>query len=304
MTTLKNFAGFVLAATMVSTLSAETHCPGNVESLPLYAVNGHLFVMDVSINHSGPYKFLLDTGTQFTILDSSLASELHVASQGAADVVGSGFHISASLATLDRIEAGSHGVSNLDVFVDDLERLRSIDLRVRGIVGEDFLAHFDMLIDNAHGVLCLDDTGAIRGNVKGPHVELLEPALAGGGAQSPMSLIVAARISHARRPVRLKLDSGSNAVVLYDASQYMALGSFHGASLHGAGGDGVQRKFATLPPQDVKIGPLEMDRVPLLTPTGSDMNPQGAQIDGLMATSRFRRIFVSHADHFAVLEPW
>jgi hypothetical protein len=304
MTNFKGFASVVLAATMVSTLSAETHCPGNVASLPLYPVNGHLFVMDVSINHSGPYKFLLDTGTQFTILDSSLASELHLANQGAADVVGTGFHVSASLATLDRMEAGSHAVPNLDVFVDDLDRLRSIYLQVRGIVGEDFLAHFDMLIDNAHGMLCLDETGAMRGNVKGPRIELLVPAQAGGGARLPRSLIVAARISQAGRPVRLKLDSGSNAVILYDASQYLALGSFQGASLHGAGGDGVQRKFAALPPLDVKIGPLEMDKVPLLTPTGSGMNPQAAEIDGLMATSRFRRIFVAHADHFAVLEPW
>jgi len=303
MTTLKGFASVVLAATMVSTLHAETRCPGNVQSLPLYPVNGHLFVMDVSINHSGPYKFLLDTGTQITIIDSSLASELQLANQGAAEVVGAGFHVSAYLATLDRIEAGTHAVPNLDVFVDELERLRSIDLRVRGIVGEDFLAHFDMLIDNEHAMLCLDDTGAIRGNVKGPHVELLLPAQVGGGVQLPRSLIVAARISHAARPVRLKLDSGSNAVILYDASQYLALGSIQGASFHGAGGDGVQRKFEALPPQNVKIGPLEMDNVLFLTPTGSDMNPQGSEIDGLMATSRVRRIFVAHADHFAILEP-
>jgi len=125
----------------------------------------------------------------------------------------------------------------------------------------------------------------------------------GGGVQLPRSLIVAARISHAARPVRLKLDSGSNAVILYDASQYLALGSIQGASFHGAGGDGVQRKFEALPPQNVKIGPLEMDNVLFLTPTGSDMNPQGSEIDGLMATSRVRRIFVAHADHFAILEP-
>jgi hypothetical protein len=304
MTGFKGFASFVLAATMVSAISAETHCPGNVASLPLYPVNGHLFVMDVSINHSGPYKFLLDTGTQFTILDSSLASELHLANQGAADVVGAGFHRSASLSTIDHIAAGPHARPNLDVFVEDLDQLRSVDLQVRGIVGEDFLAHFDMLIDNAHGMLCLDDTGAMRGNIKGPHVELLEPAQEGGGTRLPRSLIVAARISHAGRPVRLKLDSGSNAVILYDVSKYLALGAFQGTSLHGAGGDGVQRKYAALPPQNVNIGPLEMDKVPFLTPTGSDMNPQGAEIDGLMATSRFRRIFVAHADHFAVLEPW
>ena len=304
MSTLKGFASVVLAATMVSALSAETHCPGNVESLPLYPVNGHLFVMDVSINHSGPYKFLLDSGTQFTIVDSTLASELRLSNQGAANVVGSGFDESATLATLDYIAAGSHAVISQDVFVYDLDHLHSIDLHVRGIVGEDFLAHFDMLIDNAHGILCLDESGAMRRSIKGQHVELLMPAQADGGKQLPRTLIVAARLSNGKRPVRLKLDSGTNAAILYDFSQFLALGSFQGASLHGAGTDGAQRKFTSLPPLDVKIGSLEIQKVTFLTPAGDEKNPQMAEIDGLMGVGHFRRVFIDHADHFAVLEPW
>lgn len=303
MTTLKGFAGFVLAATMVSTLSAETHCPGNVESLPLSPVNGHLFVMDVSVNHSGPYKFLLDTGTQFTIVDSALAADLHLSNQGAANVVGAGFDESASLATLGHIAAGSHELANLDVFVYGLDRMRSIDLNVRGIVGEDFLAHFDMLIDNAHAILCLDESGAMRRTIKGERVELLMPAQAGAG-QLPRTLIVAARLSNGKRPVRLKLDSGTNAAILYDAAQFLALGSFQGASLHGAGSDGAQRRYGSLPPVDVKIGALAMEKVSFLTPTGDAKNPQTGEIDGLMGVGHFRRVFIDHADRFAVLEPW
>jgi len=303
MTILKGFASFVLAATMVSTLSAETHCPGNVESLPLYPANGHLSVMDVTINHSGPYKFLLDTGTQFTIVDSALAQELHLSNQGTANVVGAGFDASASLATLDHIAAGSHGRANLDVFVYGLDRMNSINLNVRGIVGEDFLAHFDMLIDNAHAVLCLDDAGVLRRTIKGQHIELLMPAQA-GAEQLPRALIVAARLSNGKRGVRLKLDSGTNAAILYDASRYLALGSFQGTSLHGAGSDGVQRRYASLPPLDLKIGALAMDKVSFLTSTGDTKNPQMAEIDGLMGVGHFRRVFIDHANRFAVLEPW
>jgi hypothetical protein len=304
MTNLNGFTCFLLAATMLSTVSAETHCPGNVESLPLYPVNGHLFVMDVSVNHSGPYKFLLDTGTQFTIVDSALAFELHLSNQGAADVVGAGFDESAFLATLDHIAAGSHALASQDVFVYDLDHLHSIDLHIRGIVGEDFLAHYDMLIDNAHAMLCLDESGAMRRSIKGQHFGLLMPAQTGGGKQLPRTLIVSARLSNGKRPVRLKLDSGTNAAILYNAPEFLVLGSFQGAALHGAGGDGVQRKFASLPPLDVKIGALAMEKVSFLTPAGGERNPQIGEIDGLMDVGHFRRVFIDHADHFAVLEPW
>src|SRR5208282_1057314 len=98
MTNFKGFASLVFAATVVSTASAETHCPGNVASLPFRLVNRHKIVLAVSINHSGPYNFLLDTGTQVTMVDPSVAAELHLETQGAAVVAGAGSHQSASFA--------------------------------------------------------------------------------------------------------------------------------------------------------------------------------------------------------------
>ena len=49
MTTFKSFVFLVLAATVVPALAAETHCPGNVASLPLRLVNRHQIVLAVSI---------------------------------------------------------------------------------------------------------------------------------------------------------------------------------------------------------------------------------------------------------------
>ena len=56
-----------------------------------------------------------------------------------------------------------------------------------------------------------------------------------------------ARLSDGMRPVRLKLDSGSNVPFLYNKSEYMALGMLRGASLHG-GSVAAQKTFMTLPP--------------------------------------------------------
>src|SRR6201985_3058504 len=108
MSTFKWFASLVLAATIVPALPAEPHCPGNVASVPLHLTNGHQMIVAVSVNHSGPYNFLLDTGTQITMVDPSLASELHLNPQGSAAVTGVGFNSAASFAQLDLLEAGSH----------------------------------------------------------------------------------------------------------------------------------------------------------------------------------------------------
>ena len=84
MSAIKCFASMSLAAIVLPVLHAEPRCPGNVASLPFRFVNRHQIVLAVSINHTGPYNFQLDSGTQITMIDPSLAAELHLDTQGAA----------------------------------------------------------------------------------------------------------------------------------------------------------------------------------------------------------------------------
>ncbi len=302
MTNFKSFASLVLAATIVPALPAETHCPGNVASLPFRFVNHHLIVLAVSINHTGPYNFQLDTGTQITMIDPSLATGLHLETQGAAIVAGAGSRQSASIAKLDLLEVGSRSVANQRVVVYDLQNLQSADLHIQGILGEDFLEHFDMLIDNAHSLLCLDDTGAMRAGVKGTHIPLVASAEAANGAVLPGLLIIAAHLTDGTRPVRLMLDSGANAPILYNTSQYMALQLSQTVAVRGSGVDGAQRIFSALPPQDLKIGPLELTGVPFFSLAGSQKDSIAKGFDGVLTIGLFRRVFIDHTGHFAVLE--
>jgi hypothetical protein len=299
------FASFVLAATIVPALPAEPRCPGNVASVPLHLTNGHQIVA-VSVNHSGPYNFLLDTGTQMTMVDPSLAAELHLNTQGSAEVAGVGFLTSAPFAQLDLLEAGSHAVANQKVVVFDFQNSHSVDLHLfRGVLGEDFLGEFDMLIDNARNLLCLDDTSAMAADVKGPHIALIAPARTTNGMPALRSLIIAARLSDATRPVRLKLDSGTNLSFLFYTARYMPLELLAGTSLLGGGFDRAQRPFSTMPLQNLQIGPLKIPGVPFFTYADS---PEGlsrtSAYDGLLTLGIFRRVFICHTHHFAVLEQW
>jgi hypothetical protein len=303
MKNFKIFASLVLAVATVSTLSAETRCPANVASLAFRLVNDHQMIVPVSINHAGPYNFLLDTGTQITMVDPSLASELHLATEGQARVASVGTQASASFARLDLLEAGSHSVANQKVLVYDLANLDATGLHIQGVLGEDFLEKFDMLIDNAHRLLCLDDSTAMRADVKGPHVPLLAPAQTSDGAPLSTSLIVSVRLSDGLRPVRLKLDSGANVCFLYNTSEYMDLDLFHGASLNGGGANSQHRTFTALPPQNVNISSVQLSKVPFVTLVGARKDSRTSDFDGLLTLGLFRRVFIDHADHFAVLEP-
>jgi hypothetical protein len=305
MSTFQWVASLVLAATIVPTLPAEPHCPGNVASVPLHLTNRHQMIVAVSVNHSGPYNFLLDTGNQTTMVDPSLAAELHLNTLGSAAVAGVGFDAAASVAQLDVLEVGSHAVANQKVVVFDIQNPDSVDLHFRGVLGEDFLSQFDMLIDNAHNLLCLDDSARMRADVKGPHIALLAPARAANGMPALMSLIIVARLSDGERPVRLRLDSGTHVSFLFNTYRYLPLGLLRRTSLLGGGLDGAQHPFATIPLQNLRIGQLEIRRVPFVTFADS---PEGlsrtSAFDGFLTLGLFRRVFISHAHHFAVLESW
>jgi hypothetical protein len=306
MSTLQWFVSFVLASTIVPALTAEPYCPGNVASVPLHLTNSHQMIVEVSVNHSGPYNFLLDTGTQMTMVDPALAAELHLNTQGSAGVAGVGFLASAPFAQLDLLEVGFHAVANQKVLVFDFQNSHSVDLRLfRGVLGEDFLGEFDMLIDNAHNLLCLDDSSAMVADVKGPHIALIVPARATNGTPVLGSLIIAARLSDGTRPVRLRLDSGTNVSFLFYTARYMPLELLARTSLLGGGFDRAQRPVSTVPLQDLQIGSLEFPSVSFFTyADSSEGTSRTSDYDGLLTLGIFRRIFICHAHHFAVFEPW
>jgi len=306
MSNFKRFASFVLAATSVSALYAEPHCPGNIASVPLHLTNGHQMIVAVLVNHSGPYNFLLDTGTQMTMVDAALAAELHLKTQGSAGVAGVGFHASAPFAQLDLLEVGSHAVTNQKVLVFDAEFSHSVDHQLfRGVLGEDFLGEFDMLIDNAHNLLCLDDSSAMATDVKGPHIALMPPARATNGMPALRSLIISARLSDGTRPVRLKLDSGTNVSFLFYTARFMPLELLARTSLTAGGFDRALRPVSTIPLQDLQIGSLEFPRVSFFTYADpSEGLSRTSACDGLLTLGIFRRVFICHTHHFAVFEPW
>src|ERR1700693_535746 len=98
MSLIKYLASISLAAVALPTLHSQPHSPGNIASLPFHLVQRSRIIVPVGINHTGPYEFLLDTGAGSTIVDPLLATELHLETQGPAEVAGVGFNMHTSFA--------------------------------------------------------------------------------------------------------------------------------------------------------------------------------------------------------------
>jgi hypothetical protein len=304
MSLIKCLACISLAATTLPTLHSEPHGPGNVASLRFHLVQRSRIIVPVVINHTGPYDFLVDTGTGSTIVDRFLATELHLKTQGSAEVVGVGFSTHGSFAYVDLLEAGSHSVANHPVVVQDLQPLQDADLHIRGIIGGDFLGYFDVLIDYAHRMLCLDDTKVMQAAVKGGHIALVTLPQAPDEVPLTTMLIIPVHLSGFAGRLLLALDSGANAPFLFNHAMFLTPGLHETRQRDGYGANGVKREFSILPPQSMQISSLNIQKVSFAVPAGSAENALTSREDGLLTTVLFRRVFISYADRFVVLDPW
>ena len=184
----------------------------------------------------------------------------------------------------------------MEVVVYDLRNLKSIDLQVRGILGEDFLQHFDMLIDNAHKMLCLDDSSAMRAEIKGTHIEMLTPTQAD---VPPNSLIFGSPSFGCEAAASLKARLRRKRSVSLQRPSVHGGRTVSGSILARKRNEWIASRVRRLPAQNMKIGSLELEKVSFFTQAGVQKDSRTADFDGLLTMGLFRRVFICHAEHFA-----
>ena len=160
-------AALLVAVLFTVGLHGETPCPANITPVAFHNSRQHQMVVQVSINDAGPYDFLLDTGTQMTVIDRSLAAELALPTSGNAVVAGISVQGQIRYAQLEMLKLGRYASTNLRVLVFDMNKIQRAKFAIRGLLGQDFLSRFNLFIDNARGVLCIDDSGAMEASVRG-----------------------------------------------------------------------------------------------------------------------------------------
>ena len=181
--------------------------------------NDYLIVVPVTINGSGPYDFVLDTGSNNTMLDQKLVDDLALPHGKATTIFGANGSTSLSAVYADSLSIAGATVDGKGLLLFSSANLRSLAPKVRGILGEDFLQNFDILIDYRHQIIQLESgLGPLAQTLAG---ERLPVQLSGTWQGKPTfgRLVLIGRIHElGDNPVSLLLDSGVNSLTLFRES--------------------------------------------------------------------------------------
>jgi len=258
----------------------------------------------VRINQSGPYDFMVDTGSQLNIIDPALAAELKLKSQDKVGLVATATVFQASIVVLDSLETGLQSVAKPLAAVQDLGPIQAADPRIRGVLGENFLAHFDVLIDYSHRLLCLDARNLMQRELRGERIPLVPSKRSEAEVPFSKRLVVEVNLSDTgTRPILLQIDSGSDGPILYAGNRKLEQLLLSRAKLRVSDVSDARLAFAILPPQDMRLGRRTVRNVSFVTPASGAQKIPVREEDGVLATVLFQRVYVSHLDHFIIFDP-
>jgi len=244
---------------------------------------GSLVVVPVRIGNAGVYSFLLDTGTDTTVVDSGLAAELGLVATGRTTLMTTNGSTPANLATAT-VGFGAIQAENVEVLTTSLDALLAVDRDVRGVLGQDILRRSSWLVDYRRGVVDQDVDGS---------------AASLAGARLPLKWSAGrptvAGIFDGGEPVNLVLDSAANGLVLFAPNATRgSRGSMRMRSLD------VEAEVPMVAAGTLRVGPVLFDRPRAGLVVRSDYEPGEG---GLLPTSMFDAIYFDTARNEAVVVP-
>jgi predicted aspartyl protease len=256
-----------------------------------------MIIVPVSINGSVPYDFLLDTGAAKSMVDRKLADELALPRVAEKTVTGMLAATTMSVVHVNSLSVAGASVSSGEIFGSD--SLPAISAKVRGVLGEDFLKNFDLLVDYRHQMIELESsTGSLAETAVGEHLPLQLDGVYQGQA-THNRLVISGNIPElGGRPMTLLLDSGANHMVLF--RENLGAGGAHNETVQ----ERAQRSWITSDTTTRTFRQLTLGKssVQNLTVVGLARRPN-VDIDGLLPTSMFHSILISHQGKFAILNP-
>jgi hypothetical protein len=282
----------LIAVALLSTAPALFAEVPTSSVVPFHVVRGFAVIVPVTVNGSGPYQFMLDTGSTISAVDLDLARELGLQVKQGGTVQTLVESVPVSLAQACRISVGPVTELSAEVMVRDLNGLRRIDSAIRGVLGQNALEHANFLLDYQHKLLEFDIDGELERSLAGHHIPLRRE----GVKDNPefANLAVQARITtDGVQVMNFLLDSGSPSLVLFGLP-----GNLNGGQSL-VGDVAGHQQMAELHQRQLVIDGKSRE---VATQTVA-FHGAGAAIGGLLPTGIFSRIYISNRGGFAMFEP-
>lgn len=239
---------------------------------------------EVYVGGRGPYLFLVDTGSQTTLVEPALAASLGMRPTFQTEIVsvtGSRF---APGVTLEGMRVGGFDIPPVEALFDDPVQAKQVVPGVRGVLGINALRQVSFLLTPRDGVIRIG-SDAVRPT---------------DGVAVPMRevegrIVIGARMG--REPLSLVLDSGANHVVLFRMPDAMARTSPVSSTVTTL--DGARQAAATTWTAEMTVE----DKLRMKTRPAVVVQRAGSPVDGLMPVSAFESVYVDRARNEVVLLP-
>ena len=258
---------------------------------PFRLLNAGVPMISIQVNDQGPFNFLIDTGTDTTIVGLTLARQLSLAAvdhvrlntlAGSEDSVES---------VVRRLTIGLVRADDLRVLVEDLSSVRKIFPGVDGVLGENFLSRFNYTLDYRAHSIRFELNNEVRDTLYGEKVPILQT----GGRL----IVLAEAEADGHAKLRLTLDSGANSLLLLNRA-CEALGLSTSATTIRRIGWGAS-KFAVGRVRTLAIGSQRFYDVQAFLPTEPAVWERLE--DGVLPAKFFDALYVNNHEGFVVLNP-
>lgn len=292
--------GFASATPLILVLSIhaqDIHAQDMSAHIAMEEMSG-VPIVEVSVNGSGPYPFVLDTGANVTVISRQLLRKLNIPWVGSVT-------IAASLgdSAQQRTEAATLGIAgqaveHVEINTLDDGQLGALEGHAQGILGENFLKYFDLLIDNDHHSFTLDRTTNLADSFEGEHLPLARTGKDRFGGTRDR-IVVPLQVALLARPLSFLLDSGANTAMLFPARQEAAQIAWR--SSRGSIQSLNMSQDCHVEQTTLAVGRQRLQGVVLAA--CENRTRDETDTDGLLPTDIFHRLFISHHRDYVIANP-
>ncbi|HTC94261.1 MAG TPA: pepsin/retropepsin-like aspartic protease family protein [Terriglobales bacterium] len=247
------------------------------DAVPLRVIH-QLPIVSACINGQGPYEFLLDTGTESTLVDQSLTEELQLNIVDRLQLISANGMHPVGRAIAESVTLGPKTVTSVELLVDDLRELHAVAPQLRGILGENFLSQLNFLLDYRHR-----------------QVKFGPPPEEGAAVRIPFTIqdgrILLTAVISGKEPLRFELDSGASTTMLFGTQSRDQVAPGTSAFLHNNEGSTAVGEVHI---PELRIGSLMLHNMAagVIESTGE----QEAGVDGLLPTNLFDSVYFDFAE--------
>ena len=261
----------------------------HAQSVQFKLLRGYLIVLPVIVNGAGPYEFLLDTGTNTTLVSTEFARQLRLRPIDRIELVTVAGTQALPRARLESITVGGQRAEDLEVLCSELREVRAVKPEIVGVLGQNFLAQHNYLLDYRARQLTFMNEEELARQLCGERlpIEWHEGR---------------ALVTVGKNRGRLVLDSGTATLLLLDADR-------HGLKLEWAPGapelsavrsDLGSRFVEQRRLRSFSIGGVSFYDLPALLCETKD---KGRVESGLLPTNLFHKIYFNHQQSFVIFNP-